>query len=306
MRLSTVEGISSLRYLRHVLRGVTERQGGEEGLRADLHAHPFVKDAAGARHLLQVLQGNRVALMAYTAHGEGGARELDYEAWKGLMKRRLPSHVVKDMGPVVRVKSSHREHLIVSGYEEYCEVPGVQGRLCLVLLACDADVKKHFSGTRPFREWLSLARDHGGLVIASHPYTLWAPWGPRGMIPFRLATARERAILRREVFPRVDGVDLVATNVAWMIRSNDLLERDYPGRPLCTSDTHGLTPALRRAIGTSGCLFPSCNRIESASAFRETLRDRLRKGDFGTYLRYLGPLAFARSIALGSPSQRHP
>jgi hypothetical protein len=107
------------------------------------------------------------------------------------------------------------------------------------------------------------------------------------------------------VFPEVEAVDLVATNVAWMAHSNDLVRQEYPGTPLCSSDAHSWGAWERNEIGRSGCGFPELD-FSTAQEFRSTLRKVLSQGDFKTHLRYLGPLKFLRSIAFSKPSDEHP
>jgi hypothetical protein len=126
-----------------------------------------------------------------------------------------------------------------------------------------------------------------------------------GFFKFRLATPKERRFLREKVFPKVDGVDLVATNCAWMTRSNDLLLEEFRGVPLCSSDAHSVTRFVRRELGKTFSVFPL---IESADGpqFIEALRVHIRENRTEPHLSYLGPYKFLRSIAFAKPSPDFP
>lgn len=274
-------------------------------MRADLHAHPFVKDPEALTDLLQVLQQKNITLLAYTTHGRGDPEEPNFWHLKKLIKKSLTPYERQDLGSVIRLKRSRHFLNLTCGIEEYCCVPGLRGKLCLLIIAPDRELLDHLQDNMVFEDLLHLGKEHKGLVIASHPYTLWDPYGPKGFIKFRLADRLEREVIRKTVFPRVDAVDKVATNVAWMTRSNDMLEQDYPGRTLCSSDTHAVSPCIRQDIGKSGCVFPNFD-FQHSDEFRKKLKSFITNGEFETYLQYVGPINFLRSIAFYRPSRRHP
>lgn len=305
MRLS--EWISAnTRYLRHVLTKNPPSGVHSQGMRADLHAHPFVTGPKSLLDTLDVLRSNRLSLLAHTVHGAGSNKEMDFWKVKDLLKRIANRACqLEDLGILIQVWGGGYPLVITSGYELYCRVEGLRGRLNLTLVAGNEGLARHLKPNMGLNEIIRIGRDHGAIILASHPYTLWDPYGFRSLFKFRLPDRQEREIIREQVFTQVDGVDLVATNVAWMIRSNELVEKEYPGKPLCTSDTHAVTRRLRREIGRSGSFF-SHMVLENAERLRETLKSRIRSGNFETYLRYLSPWKFLRSIVLVRPSKEYP
>jgi hypothetical protein len=50
-------------------------------------------------------------------------------------------------------------------------------------------------------DYIKLNKDHGAIIIGTHPYTIWDPFGPFGVIRFRLAEDDDRKRLQDALFP---------------------------------------------------------------------------------------------------------
>lgn len=172
----------------------------------------------------------------------------------------------EDMGVLVQVAHRGKQLYLMSAYEDYCTLEGVRGRTDLVIVGAEQGFAGRMREVESFEAKSTLAREYGAIVIASHPYTIWDPRGPRGVVRFRLASARDRHTIHSKVFTSVDCVDLVATNCMWMVQSNELVQHHYPGKPLCTSDAHAISGSVRREIGRSGSIFRS-ECLDSTTGF---------------------------------------
>ncbi len=298
---------ASLRYLVQVYCRKSRAVASPNGLKADLHAHPYITNTRTLMHTLDTMCRNNVSLLAITVHGTTNAREMDYWAVRDMILSEFKRPAVMDMGGVLRVSYRGSELYLVPAYEDYCVLDGVEGQLDLVVLCPERSFSFQECKERDFDDRVAFARQHKGIVIAAHPYTIWDPHGPGGFIKFRLATPTERRVIRAKVFPNVDSVDLVATNCAWMMKSNELLRREYPGTAVCSSDTHAVNRWVRREVGSSGCvLAPTLTRARDESTFRDCLRSQISLGEFKSYLSYLGPVKFFISIALSRPTANYP
>ncbi len=291
----------NLKYISSLVHRTPKSKNTKPLLKADLHTHPYINDVASLDHTLSVLHKNNISILANVVHGSGNQKEFDFWHVKELLKDSMRGYEIEDLDTVVNIYNFGFKIVITGGYEDYCEVEGVKGRLDIVVISSEKGFKKHMHKENRFQEKIKIARDYGGIVVSAHPYALWDPYGPMGFFKFRLASPEERKIIRQVVFQQVNCVDIVATNVAWMVISNDLVREEYPYSPLCSSNAHSINRTIRNEIGKSGCIFPDFD-FSSGVEFREKLRDHIKDGNFETYLKYLGPLKFIRSIALSKPS----
>lgn len=243
--------------------------------------------------------------MALTVHWPGSRLERDYWAVKSMAAEILGPLDFRDAGPFFKWSWKGLQFAVTSGYECYCRLPGVAGRLCLIVIGADSEWRGFTHADMNFRDHVALADRYKAILIASHPYTLWAPHGPMGVLRYRLADVSERAVLKQKVFPMVDCIDMVASNIAWMVASNELAAAEFGRRPLANSDIHAVTCAIGRKIGRTYNAFEGIS-FENADAFRDSLRENIRAGTFTSRLQYMGPIDFVRGVALASYSDHHP
>ncbi len=91
------------------------------------------------------------------------------------------------------------------------------------------------------------------------------------------------------------------------MKSNELLRNEYPGKPICSSDTHAVNSWIRKEIGRSGCILSDgIRQMQDGRMIRTYLKQQIVSGNFQTYLSYLDPIKFMLSIGLSTPSNKHP
>ena len=298
---------TNMRYIKEAYFGAVNPKINSTRLKADLHAHPYANNMDRVTNTLDVMIENNVSLLAITVHGMGNSEEKDFWSVKDMIFSKYNPADLEDMDTVLRINYKEKQLYLMPAYEDYCILDGLKGRLDLVIIAPEKDFLSEASKREDFESKMRIARKYKGIVIAAHPYTIWDPHGPKGVIKFRLASPSERRLIRCKVFPRVDCADLVATNCAWMIKSNELLKSEYPQKPICSSDTHAVNRWIRKEIGKSGCILSNdISQMQDGSAIRAYLKQQIISGNFETYLSYLGPIKFILSIALSSPSNKHP
>lgn len=305
--------VANAKYMANTLTGsfrdtVSAKQPriNDDEMIADLHAHPYISSADNLHQTLDILVKNNVDLLALTIHGKGDFREFDFWKVKGLIEKR---NLEEGLGYVDKGDSFQLNHkgktlTFIAGYEVYVSVDGIKGRIDIISLMPDKGFEKVIREGLTFEEYLQINKDHDAIVIAAHPYTIWDPYGLNGFFKFRLATGEDRKRIRETVFPKVHGVDLVATNAAWMVRSNELLQQDYPRKPLANSDAHSPYNYTRKEIGRSGNIFEL--RLNNKSNLKYLLRESITLGNFRTYLNYTPPLQFLLAIAFDKPPNGFP
>lgn len=313
--ITSMESLSSfvttnLRYLKEAYFGSVNTKIHSDGLKADLHVHPCITNLSSLKYTLDVMVRNRCSLLALTVHDSSNSKEKDFwqiKEWLYHNAKDCDIEEFEDMNVVLKLYYRRKNLYLIPAYENYCVLEGLGGKLDLVIIGAEQQFISQFKKKEDFESKVKVARKYGGIVIASHPYTIWDPHGPKNFIKFRLATPSERRIIRSNVFPNVDCVDLVATNCAWMIKSNELVLNEYSKKPLCCSDAHAINKSVRREIGKSGCIFKNeFEIIKDGIKIREYIREQIISGEFITFLSYLRPIKFVRSIALFSPSNKHP
>jgi hypothetical protein len=153
---------ANLKYLGNILGRLGDRP---EGSMSDLHTHPYIRDERSLRDTLSVFERNRVSMIAHTVHGRGNALEKDYWEVKALLQEHPGLAEVTDYGPVMRIRTRSQTTTITSGYEDYCFVDGVDGRLDLIVIGADVGYRSASNGATMFKERVQVAREYGGLVI---------------------------------------------------------------------------------------------------------------------------------------------
>jgi len=297
--------LNNWRYLGSLLHGrrFPPREPGV--YRADLHAHPFIRSTFCVRHLLRVLRRRQIDLLGLTSHGPGGPKERDFEVVKEMCRgRRWGGLTPEDAGLCLRWRGPEERRVIIGAYENYCRIPGVRGYVDFLALMPDPSYWDRVEQLMPFDEILGLARECRAIAILTHPFTRW---NPGEFLRFGMPDEDERLRLQETVFPKVDGVDEVATNCAWMVLSDRVLRESYPGRTLCNSDSHAriLRRFTRRTIGLAGNLFRLDLELPGEE-LREQLRRKIRAGDFETYYNYMTPAQFLLSVVIPAGDPRFP
>jgi len=280
---------------------------GEDETIADLHIHPYITSIDDLIDTMRVMKKNNVSLCAITTHGKGDSRERDYWTVRQMVKDDGIEH--DDLYHAFRIDWQGTKLTFVGAYEMYTEVDGVGGRMDVVALMPDKGFEDSARAGMSFKDYADICDEYEALVIGAHPYTLWDPYGPGGFFRFRLATDDERSAMMESVFPRVLTVDMVASNAAWMVRSNDLLREDFlkcrMQRPLANSDAHSKNSYVRNEIGRAGNIF-KLDRHENGADLREQLSNEISAGNFRTYLNYTPTVQFLISIAFDKPPKNFP
>ena len=271
---------------------------------ADLHTHPYISSRRDLYDTLDILVRNQVGLCAMTVHGTGNEREMTYWQVKDVIKEDGLSIDLgfEDHGQAFTVKRKGRQLTLLPAYEISVYVPGVNGTMDIIALMADKKFTKAVTRQAMCADdFLDICHDHKAITIAAHPYTVHDPYGPGKFFKFRLATEDERSAIAEHVFPHVDCIDLVATNVAWMTKSNRLVMQDYHGKPLANSDAHSTSHYTRMEIGRAGNIF-QIDFWNNGQQLREQLRKKISEGDFTPYLNYTPSLQFLFGVAFGNLS----
>ncbi len=259
---------------------------------ADLHAHPYISGFDDLIDTFKVMHDNNVELLAITTHGKGDQREHDYWTIKDSLKNSEVGNFFQfeDKGKMFSVTFKDKKLSFVGAYEMYVYVPGVKGRVDIVSLMPEQGFEKKIVHGLNLHEYLEINDDHNATVFGAHPYTIWDPHGPNGILRFRLANENERKYIQDHLFPNVDSVDRVSSNCIWMSESDKLLFQDY-GKTLTNSDAHSKTPYNRREIGRSGNIFKK----------GRYLTDAIKGKEHRNYHFYTPIFQFATSIAFDNP-----
>lgn len=274
---------------------------------SDLHTHPYISSVNDLYDTLDVLVKNNVDICAITTHGKGDSREFDFWKVKKLIeKANLISKLdYDDKKTAFKITHKDKRLTFVGAYEMYVLLKGVKGRIDIVSLMPEKGFEKIAESGLEFEDYMKMNRDYGAIVIGAHPYTIWDPYGPKGFFKFKLATEDDRKRILDNLFSYVDSVDLVSTNCAWMVRSDELLQQDYQGKPLANSDAHSTNHYTRNEIGRSGNIFRLENHI-TGDTLREQLRYRIISNSFRTYFNHSPSLQFLQAIVLNKPPKDFP
>jgi len=274
---------------------------------ADLHVHPYITSIDDLADTMRIMKKNNVSMCAITTHGKGDSRERDYWTVRQMVKDDGIDH--DDLHHAFRIDWQGTKLTFVGAYEMYTEVEGVKGRVDVVALMPDRGFEERAEPGMSFDDYVDICREYEALVIGAHPYTLWDPYGPGGFFRFRLATDDERSAMMENMFPKVLTVDRVASNAAWMVRSNELLMEDFWNsrmqKPLANSDAHSKNSYVRNEIGRAGNIF-RLERHEHGADLRDQLSSEISAGNFRTYLNYTPAVQFLMSIALDKPPNDFP
>jgi hypothetical protein len=257
---------------------------------ADLHAHACIANIRDLRDTLDVLVEHNVGVFPIVTHGTGSAHDMNYWQVKDLVQasEKTQPFEFEDRGLAFDILHKGRRITHVPGYETWCFVDGIRGAVDVLALMPDKGFEDEARSGISFTEYLAMGRHHNAIVIAAHPFTICE----RGRTPrFAVANAKEREVMGRKVLWEVDGVDVVGANCFWFICSNELLLKEYEGRPLANSDAHGTSHYTRQEIGRSGNIFDLGN-WETGVELREMLRSRIRQEDFVPFLNYMSPPRF--------------
>ena len=263
---------------------------------ADLHAHPYISrdtPSEDLSHTMDVMVKNNVRMLAVTTHGKGSPREMDFWDVKEFMIRN--DIEFEDKGNMLTVEHKGKKLQFISSYEMYVEVPGLNGRLDVLVLLPEKEFREQAEQGMQFSDYVKLSRDNNGIVIAAHPYTIWDAHGPANFFTFRIANEGERKLIQDKVFTHVDSADRVSSNCAWMIHSDELLFDDY-GVTLTNSDVHAKTKYNRLEIGRAG------NVLAEGIDLREAIITRKHEN----YMNYTPSLQFLISIAFDKPPKGFP
>ena len=283
---------------------------------ADLHTHPYIASVGELQDTLDVMVENNVDLCAITTHGKGDSREFDFWKVKKLIEENSLADILsyqelsyQDLGLAFQVTYKGKTMTFVGAYEMYVHLDGIQGRLDIISLMPERGFENAMKPELSFKESLRINQDYNAIVSVAHPYTIWDSYGPAGLFKFRLGAKDDRKRIAEEMFPQVDVVDLVSTNCAWMIRSDELVERDYlelRGRkPLANSDAHSTRHLTRKEMGRSGNIFV-LHDYSTGAELRGQLRGNILSDDFRTYHNHSPSIQFLLAIALNKPAEGYP
>ncbi|MBU0980371.1 MAG: hypothetical protein KJ709_06175 [Nanoarchaeota archaeon] len=264
------------------------------GMLCDLHAHPYIHSRKTLIDTFDVMVRNNVSLLTLGTHGRGNAREYDFWEVKELMQKE--GIKFEDKGIAFTVKHHGKTLTLIGGYEPPIHFKGIVGKIDILTLMPDPDFQLHLKKDMMFKDYLKLSRRHNGIVIGAHCYTIGDPEGRNGIIKFRLANSEDKKILKKSLFPFVDGLDTVSSNVLWMLRSNELIKEDY-GKPLANSDAHSPSHHTRLEIGRSGNIM-KLKPWKTGKDLRGQLRHIIKTKQFEPILNYTPPLQFFRAIAI--------
>ncbi|MBD3249623.1 hypothetical protein GF336_06275 [Candidatus Woesearchaeota archaeon] len=267
----------------------------QEGVHADLHMHPYIKDRNSLEHTLDVMYNNEIDLLAITTHGKGSKKEHDFWKVKELIKEE--GMEMDDKGRYFSIDYKEKQLNFIGGYEMYVYLPDVKGRIDIISLMPEKGFEKVAEKGMNFDDYMELNRKYDSMVVGAHPFTLWDPFLYR-LIPFRLADEEERRNIQENFFTEVDCVDLVATNALWMKISDKLVEECYEGKALANSDVHAKCRFARTRIGESRNIFPELD-LGTDSELYGSLLDNIRSGNFESHLKHLSPEQFFVSLCTG-------
>ncbi|RMF54979.1 hypothetical protein D6745_03535 [Candidatus Woesearchaeota archaeon] len=264
---------------------------------ADLHAHPYIYSENDLIDTLNAAKTNNVGILAVTCHATS-KKQHDLSGVKRLFQNStgylclLNRH---DYGLSLSVDAIGKKITLVGAYETSVRLDGVSGGLDVLALMPDEGFSDHAKSGMPLDEYLDVARKHNAIIIGAHPFTIHDPYGPFGFFRFRLAKPEERVAIREKLFPEVESVDLVSDNAAWMVISDELVQQEYPGKPLANSDAHGIDSRTRREIGRSGNIF-SLDKEPVGEELRNELRQAIVSGNFRTYHNHTPARQFLKSM----------
>ncbi len=267
---------------------------------ADLHAHPYIVKEKDLIDTLDIMADNNVSLLSITSHGQGHSNECDLNMAKQILKY---TDFAKNTDYLELENSIHLNHrgkqlTLIGGFEYSLAVEGIKGKMDFIALMPDPEFDRSLDPKFvTFEQFISASQEYNAITMAAHPYTLSDPYGPFGFFKFRLADQKEREIIRDNVFPNVDTADLVASNCAWMVYSNEQVEEDYHGKPLTNSDTHGVNHYTRKEIGRAGNIFSFPREKSDEALLREKLHENIKLGNFRSYLNYTPSLQFITGVA---------
>lgn len=274
---------------------------------ADLHVHPYITSVDDLVDTMRIMHKNNVGLCAITTHGKGDSREMDYWTVRQMVKDCGIEY--EDLMQAFRITWQDRILTFIGAYEMYTKVEGVKGKVDVLSLMPDKGFEDKAKQDMAFIDFWDLNNQYNAMTIGAHPYTLWDPYGPGGFFRFRLATVDEREAMKVDMFPMVMCVDLVASNAAWMVKSNELLAKDFwksrTQKPLANSDAHAKNSYARNEIGRAGNIF-RFRDYEQGIDLRAQLENDINLSEFETYLNHTPSLQFLISIALDNPPEGFP
>ncbi len=262
---------------------------------ADLHAHPKVKNFEDLLFLLDVMDNKNLRICGAIEHLD--THEDNFQAIKYLAEKY--GFLVEEKENILKIRKNTRDFFFIQGLEIRYKMPGIEGACDLVCLAPEKGFRRYAKENLSFNELIKICKDYDAITIATHPYTIYDPYGPRGIFRFRLANEEERKIIANEVFPKVDTIDLVATNCAWMIESNKLAARDYEkfGKPLASSDAHCVSKFTTKELGRAGVIFKITPHLETLKKY---IKNEIENNNFKIQLDYTPSLQFFRGVVLGA------
>ena len=274
---------------------------------SDLHVHPFISSQQDFQLTLEALVKHNFGLCAITTHGKPSPAEQDFWGVKKFFEDdELAKHLdYDDLGKAFQVTYQGKTLTFVGAYEMYVLLPGVHGTIDIVSLMPNQGFEHAVEHGLEFEEYLTMNNDYGAIIIGAHPYTIWDPYGPFGLLRFRLATEEDRKRITDNFFPLVVTVDLVSSNCLWMIKSNALLQQDYPGKPLANSDAHAFDNYTRSEIGRSGNIF-ELEEYRDGDQLREQLRQKITSNHFTTYHNHSPLFRFLSGIVINQPPEHFP
>ncbi len=276
---------------------------------ATLHAHPNIRFQEDLERTIWALARNYIDICAITTY-TGDDRFLDFDGVKGLIKttKGLADKLgYIDMGLAFSVKVGQGDLrptlTFVGAYETPVTLRGVEGKLHMVALMPDPGFKEEVLVTPDITPYAEVHSSrifrYGAIAILAHSYVLEDPHGPGGMIPFRLASSRERREIRDRLGPVVDAFEMTSSSALWMAKANTLLWKDHQKglikKPLADCDAHVAGRYSSKWLGTAANITP-LGTYGTGEELRTQLRERITGGKYTPDLAYVGPIRFLVGI----------
>ena len=270
----------------------------------DFEVNPVIRSIEDFVKTVDALLNNRIGIAgiigpARTNEAKTHNIENDFWMLKQLIKAQ-PFIQYEDLGLAVKLRRPTQELTLVGVYKKYVKLEGIKGKIAVTSIMPDEGFEKYMAQAETFEDIIDYARDFNAIVVGANPYTVVDPKGLGGIIKFRLATAEERGIISERVFPEVDAVSLIATNCAWMMRSDELVKSHYSGSILANSGMHTgkiCAEYTRAEAGRSGNVFVK-KEYNDGEELRDYLFRTITRRQFRHYHNHTPIGQFIFSIAL--------
>ena len=211
--------------------------------------------------------------------------ELDYDQIKRMIKEDKKLEY-KDLGRAFKVTHKGKELTLVGAYEVEFYIKKHDRFLNhMIVLMPDDGFDKYTKELRSLDEFVELGREYNAILLGAHPYSVKNPQARTKLSRYMVAPDDFQPLIEKNIFPKVDRVCEVSSNVGWMKKSNDLLEERCDKKALWASDA-----SQKSDIGRAGTIF-KLKDYKDGDELRYRLKKLIQTGQFRTYPGYKSPLS---------------